>query len=156
MFKQTAQSSTIVINKKAKHDYLLEERFEAGLILQGWEVKSLRAGRIQLRDSYILLKEGEAWLFGALITPLPAASTHILADPRRTRKVLLHQQELSHLIGAVERKGYTAIAAAMYWKKGRVKLEIALAKGKQAHDKRASLKERDWQREQQRLLKHAR
>jgi SsrA-binding protein len=156
MSKQTAQSSTIVINKKAKHDYLLEERFEAGLILQGWEVKSLRAGRIQLRDSYILLKEGEAWLFGALITPLPSASTHIPTDPQRTRKVLLHQQELSRLIGAVERKGYTAIATAMYWKKGRVKLEIALAKGKQAHDKRASLKERDWQREQQRLLKHAR
>lgn len=156
MSKQTAQSSTIVINKKAKHDYLLEERFEAGLILQGWEVKSLRAGRIQLRDSYILLKEGEAWLFGALITPLPSASTHIPTDPQRTRKVLLHQQELSRLIGAVERKGYTAIATAMYWKKGRVKLEIALAKGKQTHDKRASLKERDWQREQQRLLKHAR
>jgi SsrA-binding protein len=156
MSKQATQPSTIVINKKAKHDYLLEERFEAGLILQGWEVKSLRAGRIQLRDSYILLKEGEAWLLGALITPLPSASTHISTDPQRTRKVLLHQQELSHLIGAVERKGYTAIATAMYWKKGRVKLEIALAKGKQAHDKRASLKERDWQREQQRLLKHAR
>jgi SsrA-binding protein len=156
MSKQTAQSSTIVVNKKAKHDYLLEERFEAGLILQGWEVKSLRAGRIQLRDSYILLKEGEAWLFGALITPLPSASTHIPTDPQRTRKVLLHQQELSRLIGAVERKGYTAIATAMYWKKGRVKLEIALAKGKQTHDKRVSLKERDWQREQQRLLKHAR
>ena len=157
MSKQTAKpSQTIVLNKKAKHDYTLEERFEAGLALQGWEVKSLRAGRVQLRDSYILLKDGEAWLFGALITPLPSASTHILADPQRTRKVLLHRRELSHLIGAVERKGYTVVALAMYWKRGKVKLEIALAKGKQAHDKRASIRERDWQREQQRLLKRAR
>ncbi len=157
MSKKTAKPlNTIVLNKKAKHDYTLEERLEAGLVLQGWEVKSLRAGRVQLRDSYILLKDGEAWLFGALITPLPSASTHILADPQRTRKVLLHQRELAHLIGAVERKGYTAVATAMYWKRGRVKLEIALAKGKQAHDKRAFIKERDWQREQQRLLKQAR
>jgi SsrA-binding protein len=157
MSKQISKlPKTIALNKKAKYDYTLEERFEAGLVLQGWEAKSLRAGRVQLRDSYILLKDGEAWLFGALITPLPSASTHVLADPQRNRKVLLHQRELSHLIGAVERKGYTAVATAMYWKKGRAKLEIALAKGKQAHDKRASIKERDWQREQQRLLKPAR
>jgi len=153
---KTAPSSTIALNKKAKHDYAIEDRFEAGLVLEGWEVKSLRAGRIQLRDSYVLLKDGEAWLFGALITPLPTASTHIQPDPQRTRKVLLHREQISRLIGAVERKGYTAIATAMYWKKGRAKLEISLAKGKKEHDKRADIKEREWQREQGRLLKHAR
>ena len=153
---KTAPSSTIALNKKAKHDYAIEDRFEAGLVLEGWEVKSLRAGRIQLRDSYVLLKDGEAWLFCSLITPLPTASTHIQPDPQRTRKVLLHREQISRLIGAVERKGYTAIATAMYWKKGRAKLEISLAKGKKEHDKRADIKEREWQREQGRLLKHAR
>jgi SsrA-binding protein len=153
--QQTAPSSTIALNKKAKYDYAIEERFEAGLVLEGWEVKSLRAGRIQLRDSYVLLKDGEAWLFGALITPLPTASTHIQPDQQRTRKVLLHREQIARLIGAVERKGYTAIATAMYWKKGRAKLEIGLAKGKKEHDKRADIKEREWQREQGRLLKHA-
>lgn len=148
-----APSSTIALNKKARHDYSFEDKFEGGLVLQGWEVKSLRAGRCQLRDSYILLKDGEAWLFGAQITPLPSASTHVVADPLRTRKVLLNRHEISRLIGAVERKGYTAIATAMYWKKGRAKLEIVLAKGKQEHDKRADIKERDWQRDQRRLLK---
>jgi SsrA-binding protein len=149
-----AASSTIALNKKARHDYSFEDKFEGGLALEGWEVKSLRAGRCQLRDSYIMLKDGEAFLFGALISPLPSASTHVIADPQRTRKVLLHRQEISKLIGAVERKGYTAVATAMYWKKGRAKLEIVLAKGKQEHDKRADIKDRDWQRDQRRILKN--
>jgi SsrA-binding protein len=151
--EEKAASSTIALNKKGKHDYFIEDRYEAGIALEGWEVKSLRAGRVQLRDSYVIIKDGEAYLFGALITPLPTASTHIQPDPQRTRKLLLHKQELSRLIGAVERKGYTLIVTALYWKKGRAKAEIALAKGKQEHDKRATIKERDWQREQRRLLK---
>jgi len=154
--KAKAPSSTITLNKKAKHDYFIEDRFEAGLVLEGWEVKSLRAGRVQLRDAYILLKNGEAWLLGALITPLPTASTHIQPDAQRTRKLLLHAEELSKLIGAVERKGYALVATALYWKKGRAKLEIGLAKGKKAHDKRATEKDRDWQREQHRILKGGR
>jgi SsrA-binding protein len=146
-------SSTIAVNKKARHDYFIEERLEAGLVLEGWEVKSLRAGKAQLVDSYVIIKEGEAWLLGALITPLQTASTHINPDPTRTRKILLHRHELDRLIGAVERKGYTLAALSLYWKKGRAKVEIGLAKGKQAHDKRAVQKERDWQREKQRILK---
>lgn len=153
MKKAKIPESTITINKKAKHDYSIEERFEGGLVLEGWEVKSLRAGRIQIRDSYVLLKNAEAWLFGALITPLPTASTHIHPDPQRTRKVLLNRSEINRLIGAVERKGYTAVATAMYWKHGRAKLEIGLAKGKKEHDKRATERERDWRREQERVLK---
>ena len=151
--KKAAESSTIALNKKSRHDFILGERYEAGLALEGWEVKSLRAGRVQLRDSYVIIKDGEAWLLGALITPLPTASTHIQPDPQRTRKLLLHREELNKLIGAVERKGFALIPTAMYWKRGRAKLEIALAKGKQAHDKRASERERDWSREKQRLLK---
>ncbi len=146
-------SSTIVLNKKARHDYVLGERFEAGLVLEGWEVKALRAGRVQIRDAYVIIKDGEAWLLGALINPLPTASTHIQPDPQRTRKLLLHRRELNQLIGAVERKGFTVVPTAMYWKRGRAKLEIALAKGKQKHDKRAAERERDWQRDRQRLLK---
>ncbi|MGQ0657192.1 MAG: SsrA-binding protein SmpB [Chromatiales bacterium] len=151
--KESSPSITIALNKKAKHDYFIEDRYEAGLALEGWEVKSLRAGRAQLRDSYVLLKDGEAFLFGALITPLPTASTHINPDAQRTRKLLLHRHEIARLVGAVERKGYALIATAMYWKKGRAKVELALARGKQEHDKRATIKERDWQREQRRLLK---
>ena len=151
--KTGSESSTIVLNKKSRHDYTLGERFEAGIALEGWEVKSLRAGKVQLRDSYVILKDGEAWLLGTVITPLPTASTHIVADPQRTRKLLLHRRELSQLIGAVERKGFTLVATAMYWKRGKVKVEIALAQGKQKHDKRASEKERDWQRDKQRILK---
>jgi SsrA-binding protein len=151
--KAASESSTIALNKKSRHDYQLEDRFEAGLALEGWEVKSLRAGRVQIRDSYVILKSGEAFLFGAHITPLPTASTHIHPDPLRSRKLLLNRQELNKLIGAVERKGYTLIPTAMYWKKGRAKLEIALAKGKQLHDKRASEKERDWQRQKRRIIK---
>lgn len=152
--KKDNPNSTIVLNKKARHDYFIEERFEAGIALEGWEVKSLRAGRVQINDSYVLLKNAEAFIIGSLITPLPTASTHISPDPQRTRKLLLHRTELNRLIGAVERKGYTLIVTAMYWKAGKVKVEVGLAKGKQAHDKRETLKERDWQREQQRTLKH--
>jgi SsrA-binding protein len=147
-------SSTIALNKKARHEYFIEERFEAGLALQGWEVKSLREGRVQLAESYVLIKNGEAWLLGSHITPLVTASTHITPDPTRTRKLLLHRRELDKLIGAVERKGYTLVPLALYWKKGRAKLEIALARGKQSHDKRATEKARDWEREKSRILRH--
>lgn len=148
-------SSTIALNKKARHDFFIEERFEAGLVLEGWEVKALRAGRVQLRDSYVLVKDGEAWLFGALITPLPTVSTHFQPDPQRTRKLLLHRRELDRLIGAVERKGYTVVPLAMYWKKGRAKVEVGLAKGKAAPDKRAVERDRDWQRQKERVLKES-
>lgn len=151
--KKDDQGSTIALNKKAKHDYFIEERYEAGIALEGWEVKSLRAGRVQINDSYVLLKNAEAFIIGSLITPLPTASTHVHADPQRTRKLLLHRTELSRLIGAVERKGYTLVVTAMYWKNGKVKVEIGLAKGKQEHDKRETLKQRDWDRSKQRLLK---
>ena len=151
--KSAEGSSTIALNKKARHDFFIEERFEAGLALEGWEVKSLRAGRVQLAESYVLIKSGEAWLFGAHVSPLATASTHIHPDPMRTRKLLLHKAELNKLIGQVERKGYTLAPLALYWKRGRAKLEIGLAKGKKEHDKRATLKDRDWQREKERLLK---
>jgi SsrA-binding protein len=147
-------TSTIALNKKARHEYFIEESFEAGLVLEGWEVKSMRAGRVQLSESYVLIKGGEAWLFGAHISPLTTASTHINPDPMRTRKLLLHKEELNKLIGQVERKGYTLTPLALYFKRGRAKLEIGLAKGKKEHDKRAVLKDRDWQREKERTLKH--
>jgi SsrA-binding protein len=153
--KKGSGSSTIALNKKAGHDFFIEERFEAGIALQGWEVKSLRQGRVQIKESYITIKDGEAFLFGAHIVPLSTASTHIHPDPTRTRKLLLHRSELNKLIGQVERKGYTLVPTAMYWKKGMAKLEIGLAKGKKQHDKRASEKDRDWQREKERLFKHA-
>jgi len=140
-------------NKKARFEYHIEETFEAGLVLEGWEVKSLRAGKAQLVDSYVLLKNNEAWLIGALITPLTTVSTHIKAEPTRTRKLLLSRKELDKLIGFTQQKGYTLIPLNMYWKKCRVKLAIALAKGKKLHDKRATEKARDWQREKQRILK---
>ncbi len=151
--KKDTKSNTITLNKKARHDYLLEDKFEAGIALQGWEVKSLREGRVNLRDSYILLDKGEAYLFGTLITPLQTASTHITPDQTRTRKLLLHRQELNKLIGAVERKGYSIVPTAMYWVRGRAKIEIALAKGKKQHDKRATEKSRDWGREKARIMK---
>lgn len=144
---------TIAANKRARFEYKIEERMEAGIALEGWEVKSLREAKVQFADSYILLKGGEAFLFGTHIQPLPTASTHINPDPLRTRKLLLHRKEIAHLIGAVERQGYTAIPTEIYWKRGRVKVEVALAKGKQLHDKRATEKERDWGREKQRLMK---
>lgn len=148
-------TATIALNRKARHEFFVEDRYEAGLSLQGWEVKSLRDGRMQLQESYVLLKDGEAWLFGAHITPLATASTHIKPDPTRTRKLLLHRDELNRLIGAVERKGYTLVPLAIYWKQGKAKLEIGLAKGKKAHDKRATEKERDWERNKQRLLRRS-
>jgi SsrA-binding protein len=151
---QTQKTNTsIAVNRKAQHEFFIEDRFEAGLALEGWEVKSLRAGRVQLDQGYVILKHGEAWLFGALITPLQTASTHIHPDPQRSRKLLLHQRELNKLIGNVERRGYTVVPLALYWKKNRVKIEIGLAKGKKLHDKRATEKERDWQRQKQRLFK---
>ncbi len=149
----SAASASIIVNKKARFDYHLEDRFEAGIALEGWEVKSLRAGRVQLVDSYVIIKNNEAFLLGAIITPLPTVSTHYVPEPRRTRKLLLHRAELNKLIGAVERKGYTLVALAMYWKRGKCKVEIGLAKGKQAHDKRDSERDRDWQRERGRILK---
>ena len=151
--KKGASSSTIALNKKSRHEYTLEDRFEAGLVLEGWEVKSLRAGSVNLQDSYVFIRNGEAWLFACQITPLQTASTHINPNPMRDRKLLLHQHELNRLIGAVERKGYTIVPTAMYWSKGKAKLEIALAKGKQLHDKRATEKARDWQRDKQRIMK---
>ncbi len=152
--KKKPEGHTIAFNKKARYDYFIEDRFEAGMALQGWEVKSLRAGKIQIRESYILLKGGEAFLFGALITPLPAASTHIKAEPQRMRKLLLHRDEIDKLIGAVERKGYAVIPTAMYWKQGRAKLEIALARGKKTHDKRQVEKDRSWRLQKQRLIRN--
>jgi len=154
--KKNSDSHLIAVNRQARHDYFIEETYEAGLALEGWEVKSLRAGRVNLKESYVLIKGGEAWLFGAHISPLTSASTHIQADPTRTRKLLLHKQELNKLIGLVERRGFTLVPLKLYWKKNLVKLEIGLAKGKKLHDKRAVAKERDWQREKQRLLKQSR
>lgn len=151
--KGKANSALIVENRKARHDYFIEEQYEAGIALEGWEVKSLRAGRAQLAESYVVIKDAEAWLLGAHITPLPTASTHINPDPTRTRRLLLHREELNKLIGAVERKGYTLVPLDMHWTRGRAKLRIGLAKGKKQYDKRAAEKERDWQREKQRLLK---
>jgi SsrA-binding protein len=150
-----AGSSTIASNKKARHDFFIEDRMEAGLVLEGWEVKSLRAGKVQLVDSYVFIKDGEAWISNLQINPLLAASTHVKPAPARVRKLLLHRQEIDKMIGAVERKGYTLIALSLYWKKGRAKAEIGLAKGKQKHDKRASEKDRDWQREKGRIMKNA-
>lgn len=152
---KTAQSSTIAVNRQAGHNYFIEVRYEAGLVLEGWEVKSLRAGRVQLKESYVAIKKGEAWLSGAHISALASASTHVNPDAVRLKKLLLNRYELNKLIGAVERKGYTLVPLSMYWKNGRAKIEIGLAKGKQLHDKRDSSKDRDWQREKQRLMKHA-
>ncbi|CDQ10794.1 trans-translation protein [Acidithiobacillus ferrivorans] len=146
-------SSTIALNREAKHEYFIEERFEAGMVLQGWEVKSLRANRLNLKDSYIIVKNGELWLLGAHISPLLTASTHINPDPTRTRKLLMHREQINRMIGSVERKGFTIVPLAMYWKQGRAKVEIALVKGKQEYDKRATVKDREWQRDKARIMK---
>ncbi len=151
--KPKTPSNNIAFNKKARHDYSIEEKFEAGLVLQGWEVKSLREGKCQMVDSYVFVKNGEAWVSNLLITPLITASTHIKAEGTRVRKLLLHRTQIDKLIGAVERKGYTIVPLSMYWSNGRAKLEIGLAKGKAEHDKRATAKDRDWQRDKQRLMK---
>lgn len=147
---------TITDNKKAFHDYFIEERFEAGMVLEGWEVKSIRAGRIQLKESYVIVRNGEIFLLGAHISPLPTASTHISPDPVRTRKLLLHASEISKLIGRVERAGYTMVPLNLHYSRGRIKCEIGLAKGKKQYDKRDTIKNRDWQREQQRIMKQNR
>jgi len=148
-----ALSTTIAQNKKARFDYFIEETIEAGLALQGWEVKSLRAGKGQITETYVLLRDGEAWLLGAHITPLTTASTHITADPARTRKLLLNRKELDRLTGMVERRGFALVALELYWKNGRVKIAIGLAKGKKQHDKRATEKDRDWERDRARIMK---
>ena len=144
---------SIVQNRKAFHDYFIEERYEAGLVLEGWEVKAVRAGRAQLAESYVVVKDAALWLIGAHISPLLAASTHINPDPARTRKLLLREEEIRRLIGKVEQRGYTLVPIDLHFKAGRIKLEIALAKGKQLHDKRASERDKDWNREKQRLMR---
>jgi len=145
---------SIVENRKAYHDYFIEEKFEAGLALEGWEVKAVRAGRAQIKEAYVVVKSGEIVLIGAHITPLSTASTHVVADPTRTRKLLLHRREISRLVGQVERAGYTLVPLNLHYTKGRIKLDVGLAKGKKQYDKRATVKEREWNREQQRLLRN--
>jgi SsrA-binding protein len=153
MSKKSKQpDNTIAQNKRARFDYFIEEKFEAGLALQGWEVKSLRAGKAQLTDSYVFFKNGEAWLLGSQIEPLPTVSTHFVVDPSRTRKLLLHRKEIEKLQRGAEQLGYTVVCTALYWKKHMVKCQIGLAKGKQLHDKRETEKQRDWNRQKQRIL----
>ena len=142
--------ATIALNRRARFDYELGARFEAGLVLEGWELKSIRANLAQLADSYVLVRDGEAWLLGARIAPLPSASTHVLADPTRTRKLLLHAAEISRIFIAVQTKGQACVATALYWKGRRVKCEIALGKGKAKEDKRATIRDREWKRDQAR------
>ena len=144
---------SIADNRKAFHDYFIEERFEAGLVLEGWEVKAIRAGRAQIKEAYVMVRGAEAFIIGMHVSPLPTASTHVRPDPTRTRKLLLHAAELAKLIGKVERSGYTLVPLNLHFAKGRIKAEIGLAKGKKQHDKREAEKERDWQREKQRLLR---
>ena len=151
--KPKVPENTIVQNKKARHDYFIEDTFEAGIALQGWEVKSLRDKKVQLVDSYVLIKDGEAFLLGCNITPLNTASTHVVADPGRTKKLLLHKKELARLFIATQQKGYTCVCTKLYWKSHLIKAEIALAKGKQSHDKRATIKDRQWNIEKQRAVR---
>ncbi|MCX8601258.1 MULTISPECIES: SsrA-binding protein SmpB [unclassified Gilliamella] len=148
-------SATIALNKRARHEYFIEEEIEAGLSLQGWEVKSLRAGKANISDSYVLLKDGEAWLFGATITPLNVASTHVVCEPMRTRKLLLNQRELNALFGKINRQGYTVVALSLYWKNAWAKVKIGVAKGKKEYDKRTDIKERQWQVDKARIMKNA-
>ena len=152
--KPREPSATIAVNKKARHDYFIEKNYEAGLALQGWEVKSLRAGKAQIREAYVVLRDNEAWLLGAHITPLSTASSHVRADPTRTRKLLLHRGEIDALVGFVERKGMALVPLALYWKDGRAKLDVGLARGKKQHDKRDADRDRDWKRQKERILKH--
>lgn len=152
--KEKSNSNTIALNKKARFEYLVEDTYEAGLELQGWEVKSLRAGKVNISECYITVKNGEAFMFGSTITPLNAACSHVVADPTRTRKLLLNRRELEQLAGRVERQGYSIVALSLYWKKSWVKIKIGLGKGKKAHDKRADSKDREWQIEKARTMKH--
>ena len=151
--KQQSGESSIAQNKKARFDFFIEDRLEGGLALQGWEVKSMRAGKAQLTDSYVILRGGEAWLLNSHVTPLNTVSTHFVAEPKRVRKLLLNRREIDRLTGLVERKGYTLVALELYWSKNRVKLAVGLAKGKKQHDKRGTEKDRDWQRDKARALK---
>ncbi len=152
--RKKGNDNTIARNRRARFDYAIENRYEAGLVLEGWEVKSLRQGKTQIDDSYVMVKDGELEWVGGLITPLVSTSTHIHASPTRSRKLLLHRQEIDKLIGQVDRKGYTLVPLSLYWSKhGKVKMDIGLARGKQAHDKRAAIKERDWNREKARMMK---
>lgn len=146
-------NSTIALNKKARHDYTIEDTFDAGIVLEGWEVKSLRDGRVQMTDTYVMVKGNEIYWLGGQITPLLSASTHVNPEPGRARKLLMHRREIDKLIGAVDRKGYTLVPLKLFWSKGRAKLVIGLAKGKQMHDKRAAEKDRDWNRDKARILK---
>lgn len=152
--KKPTGESRIADNKRARFDFHVEENLEAGIALEGWEVKSLRESRVQFADSYVLLKDGEAFLFGTRIDPLPTVSSHTTPDPTRTRRLLLHRREIDRLVGMVERKGYTAVPLALYWKRGRVKLDIGIAKGRKSHDKRRVQRDRDWERSKDRLLKN--
>ena len=149
------EGGTIALNRKARHDYFLQDRFEGGMALQGWEIKSIRVGKVNISDSYVVIKNGEAFLFGAIITPLNSASSHVVCDPERSRKLLLNKRELNKLIGGTERDGFTLIATSMYWKGPWVKLEFYLAKGKREFDKRDDVKDRDWSREKERMMKHS-
>lgn len=153
MTKSKRPDSTIVFNRKAQFNYFLKDELEAGLVLEGWEVKSLRAGKINLADAHVIIKRGEAFLLGAQIQPLPTVSTHYVPDINRTRKILLSRKQLSSLIGSVEREGHTVVPISLYWKKNRVKVKIALAKGKKMHDKRDTIKDREWERDKARILK---
>ncbi len=151
--KGESGGGTIALNKRARHEFHIDERIEAGIALMGWEVKSVREGKAQIAESYAMVKDGELYLFGALIMPLLSASTHVVPEARRTRKLLLRREEIDRLIGSIERKGHTLVPLSMYWKRNHVKLELALARGKQAHDKRATEKERDWDREKQQHMR---
>ncbi|MBN9227174.1 MULTISPECIES: SsrA-binding protein SmpB [Legionella] len=153
MTNKKQSDSTIVLNRKAGFNYFIEDQYEAGLVLEGWEVKSLRAGKINLSDAHIIIKNSEAFLLGAQIQPLITASTHSIPDPIRTRKLLLNKKELNHLIGSVERQGYTIVPLSLYWKKNNIKIKIALAKGKKEHDKRGTIKDREWERDRSRIMK---
>jgi SsrA-binding protein len=153
--KTKKPDNTIVTNKKARHDYFIQDTFEAGISLLGWEVKALRMKKVQMTDSYVLLKDGEAFLLGCNINPLDTTSTHVIADPTRTKKLLLHAKELSKIFAATQQKGHTCVATKMYWKGHLVKCQIALAKGKQDHDKRATVKDREWAVDKQRIVRHA-
>lgn len=151
--KKDNASGTIALNKRARHEFFLDQKFEAGIALQGWELKSIRDGRVQLTESYINLHKGEAYLASANITPLTSASTHVIAEPQRNRKLLLHSRELAQIFVATQQKGFACVPTAMYWKGNKVKVEIALGKGKQQHDKRDTKRDQDWQRDKQRILK---
>lgn len=151
--KKQENTNIIAANRKAKHNYYLESHIETGICLNGWEVKSVRAGKVQISDSYAIIKKEEVFLLGAIINPLPTVSSHFIPDPARTRKLLLKKKEISKLIGQIKQKGYSIIPTIMYWKKNRIKLEIALAKGKKTHDKRESIKEKEWQRRKAKLFK---